>query len=345
MVKLLLFILGTAGLAYPQADGSNYPYLLRLAHETSDQYSCVLLGTTGTFHVEANGGETTKVLEGRLDPEKLEVIEQTLRDPMLASLTQSQIEEPLLRSQEDRLQVSVVRNGEWQDLNFQSPDSQRPFAHALRPLVRWMDNLHKLPHKKLSEDAGKNNCQPARRLALKKRGFAAATSEETTAQSGHSDSVSALLRLYSISLKGGGAHQQCVLLLENGKYRFEDRTQKAVGKPVKTQILDGEISFSDLQELRRVLDAPALAKLRHREPPGGRIPVMGDILDLTISRTTGDQNLSLSSTFGREFGAFFGGDGPLTIADPLMKFLAAHVENNSTATELDRSYGNDCNEL
>jgi len=339
-----LFILGAAALAFPQADGSNYPYLLRLAHETSDQYSCVLLGTTGAFHVEANGGDTTTVLEGRLTSEKLQVIEQTLRDPMLASLKQSQIEEPLIRSQEDRLQVSVVRNGEWQDLNFQSTDSQRPFRHALRPLVRWMDDLHKLPHKKLSEDAGKNNCQPAKNLVLKKRRFTAATSEETTAQSGHSDSVSVLLRLYSISLKGGGAHQQCVLIMENGKYRFEDRTQKAVGKPVNTQILDGEISFSDLQELRRVLDAPALAKLRHREPPGGRIPVMGDVLDLTISRTTGDQELFLSGGFGREFGAFFGGDGPLTIADPLMQFLAEHVERNSTATALDRSLGNGCSE-
>lgn len=343
-MKVLLFILGAAALAFPQPDGSNYPYLLRLAHETSDRYSCVLLRTTGAFHAEANSGETTKVLEGTLDPDKLQTIEQNLLDPMLASLTQSQIEEPLIPSQEDRLEVSVVRNGEWQDLNFQSTDSQRPFARALRPLVRWMDDLHKLPHKKLSEDAGKNNCQPAKSLTLKNRRLAAATSSQTRAQPGPSNRVSALLRLDSFSLKGGGAHQQCVLITENGRYRFEDRTQKAAGKPVKTQILDGEISSADLQELRRVLDTPALAKLRHHEPPGGRIPVMSDILDLTISRTTGDQKLFLSGGFGREFGAFFGGDGPLTIADPLMQFLAEHVERNSTATPLDRSLGNGCSE-
>jgi len=341
-----LFILVTAAVAYPQADGSNYPYLLRLAHETSDRSSCVLLRTTGAFHVEADSGETTKVFEGKLDPKKLQTIEQTLRDPMLASLTQAQIEEPLIRTQEDWLQVSIVRNGEWQDVNFQSTDSQRPFEHALRPLVRWMNALHKLPHKKLSEDAGKNNCQPAKSFALEKRGFAAATSSETTAQSARSDSVSALLRLHSFSKKGAGAHQQCVLITENGKYRFEDRTQKAVGKPVETQILDGEISSTDLEELRRVLDAPDLAKLRHHEPPGGRIPVMvmGDILDLTIARNTGDQKLFLSGGFGREFGAFVGGDGPLTIADPLMRFLAEHVEKNSTATALDQSLRNDCSE-
>ena len=343
-MRILPFILGAAVLAYPQAKGSNSPYLLRLAHETSDRYSCVLLETTGAFHVEANSGGTTKVFEGRLEAEKLHAIEQTLRDPRLASLTQSQIEEPLIPSQEDRLQVSLVRNGEWQDVNFQSSDSQRPFGTALRPLVRWMDALHKLPHKKLSEDAGKNNCQPAKSLALKKRRFAAATSSETTAPSGPSDSISALLRVYSIRLKGGGEHQQCVLITENGKYRFEDRAQKAVGKPVETQIIDGEISSRDLQELRGVLDAPVLAKLRHREPPGGRIPVMGDVLDLTISRATGDQKLFLSGGFGREFGAFFGGDGPLTIADPLMQFLAEHVERNSTATALDRSLGNGCSE-
>jgi hypothetical protein len=340
----LLFILGTARLAYPQADGSNYPYLLRLAHETSDRYSCVLLRTAGAFHAEANSGETTKVYEGRLDAEKLQTIERTLHDPTLASLTQSQIEEPLIRNQEDRLQVSIVRNGGWQDLNFQSLDSQRPFEHSLRPLVRWMDDLHKLPHKKLSEDAGKNNCQPARSLALKKRSFTAATSGETTVQSGPADSISALLRVYSFSMKGGGAHQQCVLITENGKYRFEDRAQKAEGKPVETQVSDGEISSGDLQELHRVLDTPGLANLRHHEPPGGRIPVMGDILDLTISRATGDQKLFLSGGFGREIGAFFGGDGPLTIAGPLMKFLAEHVERNSTATVLDRSLRNGCSQ-
>ena len=343
-MRVLLFILVTARLAYPQADGSNYPYLLRLAHETSDGYSCVLLRTTGAFHAEASSGETTKVFEGRLDPGKLQTIERTLRDPMLASLTQAQIEEPLIRTQEEWLEVSIVRNGGWQDVNFQSTDSQRPFEHALRPLVRWMNDLHKLPHKKLSEDAGKNNCQPVRSFGLKKRGLAAATSSEMAARSRQSDSVSALLRLYSFSLKGGGAHQQCVLITEKGRYRFEDRTQKAVGKPVKTDILDGEISAGDLDELRTVLDAPVLAKLRHHEPPGGRIPVMGDILDLTIARSTGDQKLFLSGGFGREFGAFVGGDGPLTIADPLMKFLAEHVEKNSAATALDQSLRNGCSE-
>lgn len=338
-----MFILGAAAWAYPQADGSNYPYLLRLAHETSDRYSCVLLRTTGAFHAEANSGETTKVLEGRLDPEKLQTIEQTLGQPMLASLTQSQIEEPLIRNQEDRLQVSIARKGGWQDLNFQSTDSQRPFKSALRPLVRWMDDLHKLPHKKLSEDAGKNNCQPAKILGLTRRRVET-TSSNTTVPPAQSESVSALLRLSSFSLKGGGAHEQCVLITENGEYRFEDRTQKAAGKPVQTRILDGKISSIDLQELRGVLDAPVLANLRHHEPPGGRIPVMGDVLDLTISRTTGDQKLFLSGGFGREFGAFFGGDGPLTIADPLMKFLAEHVERNGAATLLDRSLRNGCSE-
>ena len=343
-MRVLLFILGATALAFPQADDSNYSYLFRIAHETSEGYSCVLLRTNGAFHAEANSGETTKVIEGRLGPDKLQTVEQNLRDPMLASLTQTQIEEPLIRSPEDRLEVSVVRNREWQDLYFQSTESQRPFEPALRPLVRWMDDLHKLPHKKLSEDAGKNNCQAAKSLALKKRIFAPATSSQMTAESGPSNSVSALLHLYSFSLKGGGAHQQCVLIAKNGQYRFEDRTQKAVGKPVKTQILDGEISSADLEELRRLLDTPGLAKLHHHEPPGGIIPVMGDVLDLTISRITGDQKLFLSGGFGREFGAFAGGDGPLTLADPLLKFLASHVERNSTATALDRSLGNGCSE-
>ncbi|HEX6802597.1 MAG TPA: hypothetical protein VF133_02875 [Terriglobales bacterium] len=341
-MRVCVFMLATAALGWAQADSPNYPYLLRLAHETDDRYSCVLLQKTGAFHVEVTTGESTKVLEGRLDERRLQVVQQELRDPFLASLEQSQIDEPLIRSQEDRLRVSIVRQDGWQDLNFQSLESRRPFERALKPLLRWMDDLHKVPHRNLTEDSGKNSCQPAKVLALKKRIFPAAQPSQAPAPSVSPDRASGLLRVYSFSLKSGSAHQQCVLVTESGKYRFEDRAQKAENKPVVTGVFTGELSSTDVQELRKLLDAPALVKLKHREPPGGRVPVMGDILNLTISRPGGDQKLFLSDGFGRQVGAFFGGDGPIAVADPLKKFLAQHVESNPAAITLDPTARNNC---
>lgn len=355
-MRVTLFVFIAALFAYPQADRSNYPYILRLAHETPNRYSCVLLQNTGAFHFEINGGEETKVLEGTLDTDTLAEIERELQDPSLASLTQSQIEEPLIRGEEDKLQVSIVQGGSWQSLTFDSSYSQRPFEHALKPMVRWMDGLHKLPHRDLTEDEGKNSCLPPKIIVLKKRTFGAAESAASvpplqTSPPGSSHTVAAvkqpvspaaLLHVYSLSLEGTGARQTCALISQSGKFRFEARVQKAEGKPVKAKILAGEISPTDLQELRKLLDAPALANLPHREPRGGSVPVMGDVLNLTISRPGGDQRLFLSGGYARQFGAFFGGDGPITIATPLMKFLAENVEKRSTAIPLTASSGNNC---
>jgi hypothetical protein len=88
---------------------------------------------------------------------------------------------------------------------------------------------------------------------------------------------------------------------------------------------------------------PALAQIKHHEPPGRRdVPMMEDNLDLTISRPAGVQHFILSSHFNRpDFPAFYGGDADLTAARPLLKFLADHVENNSAGT-LDPVRRNNC---
>jgi hypothetical protein len=232
----------------------------------------------------------------------------------------------------------------WQVLSFGSSYSERPFERVLRPLVRWMDSLHKLPHKHLTEDEGKNNCQPPRVIALTKRTFSAEKTSIASIRARRAGPLSTLLRVYSFRVNSERAAEKCVLVTESGRYRLEDRMQKGEDKPVRTQIFSGEISSGELQQLRELLDAPAIAKMRHHEPPGGRVVIMGDILDLTIARHGGEQKLFLSEGYGHQVGAFFGGDGSLGTAQPLMKFLAEHVENSSTATALERTARNNCAE-
>jgi hypothetical protein len=352
------------GIATAQAaGGSSYPYLLRLEHSTFEGHACALVQTTGAFHLEVSRGDDVKVFEGAIPPNDLREIEADLNSQALVDLSQPQIEEPLIRTRHDELQVTVLRSDGWQDLYFRSSDSQQPFERWLQPLVHRLDNLHKLPHRELSEDEGKNNCLPPKSITLKKRDADAQPEPVTSKTTTHilsasptpsqpqpqpvpqlkPQSVPALLRMYSFEMQTGSAHESCILIGENGMYRFENRTQKT-GKPVNAKIRAGQISADKLQQLRQLLDDPALSKIEHHEPHSRVVPIMGGLLDISISRPLGIQRFTLSSAYDRPgFPSFYRGDADSSAARPLLKFLSEHVEKN-TAGVLDPNKRNGCTE-
>ncbi len=359
-IASLLFsgtVAGQAGTSPPLS----YPYLLRLDHSNFEGHSCALLQNTGAFHLEVNHGDEVKVFEGTIASRELLEIEGDLNSNALVDLSQQQIQEPLIRTRHDQLQVTVFRGDGWQDLFFRSSDSQQPFEHWLQPLVHWLDNLHKSPHRELSEDEGKNNCLPPRVIALKKRDADAPPQPVTPKTTTHILSagpasqpqpprpdrlppVPALLRVYSFEMKSGSAHERCALVVENGKYRIEDRTQKT-GKPVNTEIMAGQITAEELQHLRQLLDDPVLAKIKHHEPPGGMVvSMMGDMMDISISRPPGIKQFILSSRFHRpDFPSFYSGDGDVSTARPLLAFLSENLESNKAGV-LDPASRNGCSE-
>ena len=60
------------------------------------------------------------------------------------------------------------------------------------------------------------------------------------------------------------------------------------------------------------------------------VPMMGDMLEISIARPTGIQHIILSSRFDRAgFPPFYGGDADIAAARPLLKFLSEHMENNT----------------
>jgi len=334
-------------------------YLLRLDHFNFEGRSCALLKDDGAFHLELSNGNETKVFEGRVSKNDLLQVERSLQDRTLSKLSQRQIEEPLIQTSHDELQISVFREGNWQDLFFQSGDSQQLFQHWLWPLIRWFNDLHKLPHRELSEDQGKNNCLPSKEVVLKRRGSSSANSvvpdissaparfspsHPPPVEANKTATVQSLLRLYSFETKAGNAHQSCVLIDEEGKYRFEDRKQKA-GKPMNTEIIAGKIGREELQQLHQLLEDPSLARIRHHEPPGGMVvSMLGDMLSASISRPNGVQHVILSSAFSRPgFPSFYPGDADISTARALLKFLSEHVENNKLGV-LNPASRNDCAE-
>jgi hypothetical protein len=350
-----------APLAAPQVDRQYSPSLLRISHETFNDYSCALLQENGAFHLEFAHGDDLKVFEGTTNGGDVQKVQQLLANPQLTALSQEQIDEPIVRGRTEKLQVTVYRHDHWQDLFFQSVESEEPFERALEPLVQWLDDLHKLPHKTFTEDEGKQNCLPPRKITLKKRDANPPPPQPITstdwaiksilkipalapAVPAAPASIRPTLRVYSLAVRTSEAQQSCALIAENGRYRFENHYQK-MGRAVNIGITSGKLNSEELVELRAILDNPTLMKIQHHEPRGSAaVAMLGDMLNLSIIRPEGEQNIILSSSFGRQFGSFYGGDADTSVAHDLTEFLKDHIEN-AGASLLDKSARNDCTEL
>jgi len=357
--SLLVFFFVSSALG--QAYSADYPYLLRLDHSSFEGHSCALLQNTGAFHLEVDSGEEVKVFEGVVPGNALVEIESELNRSALVNLSQAQIQEPLIRTKHDELQVTAFRGGAWHDLYFQSSDSEAPFKQSLQPLIRSLDRMRKFANRELPEEAGKNNCLPPKVIALRRRDaqlppppltvktkrriLSADRTQARPSPPATPPPISTLLRMYFFENKNSSAHESCVLVADNREYRFEDRTQKA-GKPVDMKIAAGQITVEQLQQLKQILDDPAIKAIKHREPAGSRvIPMFGDVLQLSISRPTGTRELVLSSAYSRPgIPAFYRGDGDLHEADRLLKFLAENIQN-ADAEHLKEDARNGCTEV
>jgi hypothetical protein len=260
-----------------------------------------------------------------------------------SKISQKQIEEPLIHGPYDLVDVGFTEHGRWRELLFRTAESQVAYKKTLQPLLQWMDRLHKVPHRQFSEDAGKQNCLPRRRLRLIPRNeFVAQPPPPTPKPSFGSKQaalapnpakmpakVTPLLQLGMLTRNSLGARQNCTLVASDGQFRFEARAQSTGGSSVKTSIASGRLAAEDLEALHTLLDAPTLAKLRHHEPPGGlALNIMGQVVELYIARGAGVQELILTdSTHRNTF--FFGGDGDVSKADGLLKFVHQHFEANA----------------
>jgi hypothetical protein len=347
--QLIFFLLATE-FAAAQADSSSY--ILRMEHEASESHLCVLLQKTGAFHMESDGFDSTRVFEGQLSAERLLQVERDLHDTALEALSQKQIDEPLIHRR-DVLHVNISRDDHWQELTFYSAESQEPYRQSLQPLIRWLNELHKLPHKELSEDAGKNNCLAPGEIVLKKRedeapvesasgNMNAAIAPQAPLPVPKREPVEALLRVFSMSAKSDAVRKGCVLITANGTYRAEERAQKVGSKKVMTKITGGEITPDEIVQLQQAIDSSPLPKIRHRETSHLVLPMSGEMLNLQIYRPSGVQELVLSSTFARrDVPFFYSGDGDISSAQALLKFIAEHIWTNGSGG-LDPELRNDC---
>lgn len=355
--RLGRFLLCVGFLLTPSPDfaqSNENPYLLRLLHENLNGTSCVLLQTSGAFHYENGDRDNTRVYEGEVPESQLRDVTKNLR--ALSDLSQRDIQEPLIVERHDLLQIEIYRTADVKLLRFDSAESQEPYRRSLRPLVQWMDGLRKLPHREFSEDAGKKNCLPPKQLALRIRTEAAAEepnlskpgngnlATNMSAAGGGSPAQGLPLMRFSMLVRdSSGARQQCALVVNNGDYRFEQTSQKNGSKKLQIQIARGQIEPNQLADLRTLLNATALAEMHHRKPPGGMaLNIMGAVIELSIARNSGMQELILTDSTHRST-FFYAGDGDISEAEPLLQFVRARMETN--ATTANASERNECTEV
>jgi len=354
-MRELIFVLGFGSMLSPQVAPPTV-YLVRLDHSNHEGHACTLIQASGDFHLEVDARDTTRVFEGQLNQTQIESLERSLGDSTLEKLSQPKIEEPLISNGRDALEISIFRNDHWQELRFETAESQAPFGKSLAPLLRWLTKLEKLPHRELSEDAGKNNCLPPKKLTLKRRppalpesppktqGLVRAPIAVPSATAPDAAPISILFGMFSFRIAQGRAHQSCMLIADDGQYRFEERVQISSTKPIRTQGSLGRLSAEEISQLRQILDSPNLANIRHHEPAGGLVVrMMGDLVRLSIRRTSGVQEIVLSS-HQHSSGYFYSGDADLGRARDLLEFLSKHVESKGSEN-LDPSLRNDCKEL
>jgi hypothetical protein len=312
-------------------------YLVRIAHETTDGTTCVLLQTTGDFHYES-GDENTKVFEGKVTPDQLNSVRRELL--ALASISQAKIEEPLIPGPHDVLDIHFFHQLGAKELLFRSYASQEPYRALLKPLLQWMYSLPKLPHRELTEDAGKQNCLPRTKIRLKTRDEVAPEPPLTrTPVAGrriipapHAITpvpVQPLARLELLQKSSSLVQQRCALIANDGRYRFEYRSQKVGKKKVENRLARGQLAPAELNTLRDLLNSPTLARIRHHEPPGGMpLNIMGSVLELSINRGAKFQDLILTDATHRNT-FYFSGDADLSTASPLLKFLREKIESQT----------------
>ena len=144
---LLLWVVVTLEpLACPQtqqlkfADPAALPFIVRLQRTRPDKFVCAIVRGDGLFHVEQETSNRVEIAEGTLDAAELAALKTVLSNQELAALDQQKIPVPLMISERDALQISILRSPSTQNIKFVDRESRRPFDKFIDPLLHWMDH-------------------------------------------------------------------------------------------------------------------------------------------------------------------------------------------------------------
>jgi hypothetical protein len=264
------------------------PYLLRMERLRSDQDVCVLVQRDGQYHLERLHPYGIRVFEGKLRNGALASLESLLMEDRLLRLQQSDIDVPLITGDLDNLFVSVLRPDHWQNLQFNSAESRKPYEEFLNPLLKWLDALQKEKAKELTEESGRNNCLPPKEIQLQTR-----SGDKIHSMHAEASAVTHayILRTLTRRFDSSRIENSCVIIRDTGVYHVR-RSQQLARKETKTTVLDGTFSVEAVNSLRVLIDADPLRKWPTENPPLARLQA-ATVTNLSIPREDGVQQITV----------------------------------------------------
>ena len=243
---------------------------------------CVLLQTDGQYHLERHTIDKVHVREGRITAAELKDLVHALDSDAFSQLDQKQIPNLMLKSDADRIMLDVHRLRGWQQLSFPDSASREPFRAVMDPLLKWFVSLGRRKARKMSEEAGRNNCLPpsgtefARRDAPRFKQPSPATAGTASAppEVPAAAQSSFTLLMFEDRQVSFEPEVRCLLISPGGAFHLvrQSRTWK---NGLRNFVLDGQLSPPQLETLRAILNHPALAG-DHDDLPAGDIIMTPD---------------------------------------------------------------------
>src|SRR5258708_25482210 len=264
------------------------PYLLRMERLRSDQDVCVLVQSDGQYHLERLHPYGIRVFEGKLPNGALASLESLLMKDRLRGLQKRVIHIPLTTGDLDNLFVSVLHRDHWQNLEFSSAESRKPYEEFLNPLLTWLDALQKEKAKELTEESGRNNCLPPKEIQLQTRSGEKISSMHTEAST---VSHAYILRTLTRRFDSSRIENSCVIIRDTGVYHVR-RSQQLARKETKTTLLDTTFSAEAIHSLRVLIDADQVRKWPTQNPPLARLQA-ATVPNLSIPREDRVQQITL----------------------------------------------------
>ena len=232
-----------------------------------DQDACVLLRRDGQYHFEHLYPDGIKILEGRLPARDLASLESLLTEDELFRLKQGDIRIPLVTGDLDQVFISVLRPDHWQNLQFDSDESRKPYQELLTPLLRLLNDVQKVKAKELTEQSSRNNCLPLGEIHLKLRTAENVVSPDTSMPE---SKPTYIVRTFTRHFEPSKMVNSCFIIGNTGIYHLR-RSEKLGGKEVRTTVLDGAFSADALHSLREIVDAGPMRKRQTENPPPARL--------------------------------------------------------------------------
>jgi hypothetical protein len=355
--KRFLALLSSALTALPtlwaQAPPSNpqAEVVVRMERVRRDEKVCVEVDGAGAYQLEKVYPAKSEVYDGTLAAASLSELQRSLNQDELRRLSQQQITSPPASENLEQVTIAIRREDGWQKLSFTTPESRKPFASFVGPLTQWLDTVAKERPGASLVKREPTHCGSAgeRTVATALRGGVSSSSHVKAATS--SGAIAPFVMRISVEhVANGRAFRTCATVYPDLHYHLE-RSEQNPAFQVKPKVYESSVTAEQLDELRRLLDAPELKTLEHTNLPNGVAVREADFTVMSIARPGGIQNLAFSSYFGIQndrrdttrnaSNSRYSTDEEVRVVKPVQKWLKDAIESRK-APEIKNAVATDC---